>query len=218
MRLLTILLFHSPRCRCTAVSVIALVMLVWGTPALCGQIHEAAKSGDLAKVKTLVKANPALVFSKDSRGYTALHLAAFEGYDDIVVFLLANKANVNARSGSTRSSRPHEVEFEQGHGLALVLVDLTGQTPLHLAAQMGQKDIAQLLLANKADVNAKDSTHSTPLHEAAKSGVKELVELLLANKADINAKDINGHTPLHVTAANDRMNVVELLRQHGGHE
>ena len=34
--------------------------------------------------------------------------------------------------------------------------DEIGMTPLHVAAQNGSKDVAELLLANKADVNDKD--------------------------------------------------------------
>src|SRR5271157_1174368 len=44
--------------------------------------------------------------------------------------------------------------------------DSSDQTPLHLAVEVGRKDIAELLLANKADVNAADSESATPLYLA----------------------------------------------------
>ena len=80
------------------------------------------------------------------------------------------------------------------------------------------KEVAELLLANKAEVDAKDSDGATPLQYAAAGGCKDLVELLLVNKADVNAKAKDGRTPLDVAAAMDHKDVVELLRQHGGHK
>jgi uncharacterized protein len=49
---------------------------------------------------------------------------------------------------------------------------------MHLAAGMGHKDVTELLLANKAEVNAKSDIGWTPLHEAAVFQHKDLVELL----------------------------------------
>jgi len=79
--------------------------------------------------------------------------------------------------------------------------------------------VVDLLLANNADVNAKDNKSGfTPLHFAAGMGHKDLVELLLAHKADVNAKDNNGHTPLAWALHNNHKDVAEVLRRHGGHE
>ena len=85
-----------------------------------------------------------------------------------------------------------------------------GGTPLHYAAWEGHKEVAELLLANGADVNAKTVGGWTPLHQAAwvdvigRGGHKEIVELLIAKGADLNAKDNRlrktpldaGHSPL----------------------
>ena len=98
-----------------------------------------------------------------------------------------------------------------------------GVTPLHEAAFMGYKRMVELLLASKAEVNAKDKQGGTPLHRAATGpgrgrDAAEVAELLLANKADVNAKDNEGYTPLHFAAYSGHKDVAELLRQHGGHE
>ena len=76
------------------------------------------------------------------------------------------------------------------------------------------KNIAALLLALKADVNAKDASDNTPLHKAAQHGHKEVAELLLANKARVNARRGDGKTPLHDAAYGGYKDVAELLLAH----
>lgn len=90
--------------------------------------------------------------------------------------------------------------------------DQFGRTPLHYAAASGHKDIAELLLANKAQVNAKANNGETPLHSAARKGNADVVDLLLDNAADVNAREEGGLTPLHVAVSNKRS--VELLLAH----
>ena len=51
-------------------------------------------------------------------------------------------------------------------GTDIHMRDEEGATPLHLAAEFGRADYAQLLLERGADVNAKDREGATPLHWA----------------------------------------------------
>ena len=95
----------------------------------------------------------------------------------------------------------------------------SGLTALQFAAQYGHKDVAELLLANKAEVEAKSNIGWTPLFYAVRGGHKEMVEMLLANKADVNAQAGNsGWTPLHEARLFRDDDLVDLLRRHGGHE
>lgn len=79
--------------------------------------------------------------------------------------------------------------------------DDDGKTPLHYALTQGQKDVVELLLARKVDVNARDKDGGTPLYYAAKYGNKDVVELLLAKKAEVDAKNNDGETPLYAAAS-----------------
>ena len=91
--------------------------------------------------------------------------------------------------------------------------DEGGQAPpLYWAAHEGHKEIVELLIANGADVNAKDRRGETSLHAAALSPRKEIAELLIAEGADVNAKDQKGKTPLDTAYGQ----TAELLRKHGG--
>ena len=127
-------------------------ILAWSGLAFCGEIHDAAKNGDLEKVRALLKANPDLANSKDDTGETPLHFATGKGSKEIVELLLTNKADVNVK-------------------------DKAGETPLHYAAY-GGKEVAEILLAHKADVNAKDDTGNTPLQLATMMDRKDVADLL----------------------------------------
>ncbi|HEY3857123.1 MAG TPA: ankyrin repeat domain-containing protein [Verrucomicrobiae bacterium] len=170
-----------------------LITLACSHLAFCGEIHDAARDGDLVKVKTLLKDNPDLVFSKDIDGKTPLHWAVMHDRMDAANFLLTQKANVNAK-------------------------EKTGLTPLHWAAMKCFRDMAELLLSKKAEVNSRSIDGRTPLDWAAAQDCKDVAELLLANKAKVNVKTYNGFTPLHTALFFGHTNLVNLLRQHGARE
>jgi hypothetical protein len=177
-------LFH-PQIPCLAI--ITLIALACGTPAFCGEIHDAARKGNLKKVKTLLEKNPELVSSKDSESHTPLHWAVHK--KDVVELLLAHGADVNAKAKN-------------------------GITPLHMAVMVGGKDVVELLLAKGAAVNARDQSDATPLHNAAMAG-KDAVELLLSKGAEVNAKDFFGRTPLQVAFQAANKDVIKLLLDKG---
>ena len=74
--------------------------------------------------------------------------------------------------------------------------DWNDRTPLHWACMKGRGDIVQLLLDNKADVNARNDWRQTPLHRSVWRNNAETISLLVARGADIEAKTNDGETPL----------------------
>lgn len=126
--------------------------------------------------------------TSDGRGEGSLHEAALNGKLEKAKALL--KAN------------PDLVFSHESYA---------SQTPLHLAAEYGHKDVAELLLANKADVEAKAYGGLTPLFNAVLGGHKDLVELLVVNKADVNVNEDAGRTPLHVAAENGYTEIAAFL-------
>ena len=86
---------------------------------------------------------------------------------------------------------------------------------LHQAAAAGDKEQVRKLLAQGADVHAKDEDGRTPLHTAAWYGRKDVVAVLLAQGANINETDGSGQTPLHLAANYGEKSVPELLLAQG---
>lgn len=93
-----------------------------------------------------------------------------------------------------------------------------GFTALHYAAFHGYVEIAKLLLAEGADVNAKTLRGSTALSVAAADGREDVARLLIDNGANINDADSNGSTALYWAQTRGHERIADLLRQHGGLE
>lgn len=113
------------------------------------------------------------------------------------------------------------VALLQAHPELVSSVDKVGNSPLHLAALHNQLEVARLLIANGADVNAMSkrvhwTPGMTPLHAALLSySHKEMVELLISRGADVNAGDDSKRTPLHYAAMSGLMSEAELLLANG---
>jgi ankyrin repeat protein len=173
------------------VVVVALAVCSALSAAPASVVADAARDGDLATVKRLLKdggdVNAAL-----GDGTTALHHAAMRGDADMVGVLLYAGANVRA---TTR---------------------LGGYTPLHLASQRGHEQVIELLVKAGANPNQPTATGTTPLMFAAASGHVAAVKQLVAHKVDLDAKEqANDQTALMFAAAFDRPEVVKVLVEVG---
>jgi len=154
------------RLKITRLVTVLLVALACSVPACivppsCSPILDAARDGDMQKIKKLLDRNPEMASCKDTKdpyGYTPLHLAVKEGHKDVMQLLLANGAEVNAKDNYLNTS-------------------------FSLALKEGRKDMAELLLANAADINVTDMLGRTPLHWAAAKGYKDLTQSLLDKKS-----------------------------------
>ena len=159
------------------------------------------KKGDF-RIKLIFLAMLALAQSAEGimSRWTPLKRASYSGDVGKVHELLAGGTNANG---------------ELDHGL----------TPLHWAATLGHKMVAEMLLAYGADPNMdRTDAHcivvGTPLHCAAYNGHIDVVKLLMANGADINYKSIFGDmimggTALHEAARGGHNEIVELLITEG---
>ena len=94
---------------------------------------------------------------------------------------------------------------------------LHNETHLHFAALMNDSNSARWLIANGADVNAKNKGDATPLHRTTEINATETAALLLKNGADVNAKTNAGWTPLDWAIYNSAHSEMQsLFKRHGG--
>ena len=153
-------------------------------------ILSAARAGDEDAVAAVLSIDSRLTRSVDADGWTPLHLAAHYDHAAVVTTLLANSADVHARSQNTMKNQP-----------------------LHAAAAGRATRAARVLIDAGADVNATQVAGYTPLHAAAHSGNRELVVLLLERGANVDVLTDDGRTPLALAEAAGHEDVAELLRR-----
>ncbi len=171
------------------------LVILCGPFCYAGEIHEAAKSGDIAALKALLDKDPGLLTSKDEIGKTPVHWAVGRGQPEALKLLLdVYKADPNIRNNNNG-------------------------TPLHVAASQAQPECAGILIARGADVNARTQNNSTPLHFAAFKGAKpghiEAAKVLIAAGADVNARTDTGATPLSMAMFRKNSEIIALLKAHG---
>lgn len=154
-------------------------------------IFAAAISGVGDRIVTLLASDRTLAGSYARDGWTPLHLAAFFGHPACAEILLANGADVHARSRNSMQN-----------------------TPLHAATAGRQLDTITVLLAHGADVNARQQGGWTALHSAAQNGDMEIMRVLLAHGADEQARAENNQTPLDLALTRGHQAVVDLLDAH----
>jgi glucan biosynthesis protein C len=107
-------------------------------------------------------------------------------------------------TGIHQASLQGDMETVQQHIAAGVDIDqrdpTSGNSPLTNAATFGRIEVAQVLLRQGADVNARNNEGSTPLHAAAFFCHTEVVEMLLEHGADTSLRNNAGATALDSVA------------------
>lgn len=140
-------------------------------------------------------ADPMKVDTVDARLFAAAHC----GDLDEVRRTLDAGANVHARQGEERNNGRTALHYAAGGG--------------RYAASGRHVEVARLLVARGADVNAAAQGGYAPLHVAAGLGQRDMVEFLLKQGANVNAQDIRG-TPILGAVGNGHDDVVALLLAH----
>jgi hypothetical protein len=76
-------------------------------------------------------------------------------------------------------------------------MDYKGNTPLHVAANVGNKDLVNIFKNEPINPNLKNKEGMTPLHIAALSDEADIFEKLIKMGANPNIKDNRGKTPFY---------------------
>lgn len=149
------------------------------------------------------KADPNRISSKESGNFTALQLSLVRADKDSIKLLLDRKVNLNEKN-------------------------LRGDTALHMAAQFGNKDAYNQLVAAKADLKITNSNNHTPYDlsswkvdiwkACAANDVKSIQEYIQLG-GSLNAHGFYskswGWSPLHVAAFEGNQEATKILLDNG---
>ena len=127
-----------------------------------------------------------IVNCTNSDGFTPLHLAASEGYAQMIGILIKFQAQVDARTNSFR-------------------------TPLHIASLRGNLNVIKELVLNKADINAKDIDGNTPCHFCSEYGHIYCLKFLLTRNPYMFANNNEEKSPIDVAISSEILSVSVLL-------
>ncbi len=176
-------------------------------------LSNAVLSQDISKIMSLLAQNVDLEV-KNLDGETALHIAAREGYSNIVNILLKCGSQVNTQDDS-------------GY-------EPTGYTPLHEAAKFGHVDILNILLEYGADVNLRTvnlrsplylavynnnveiiDVLSKPLFEAVEEGKSDQIQILEDDILSVDLKNDEGMRLIAIAAEKGHVDIVKFLLDNG---
>ena len=91
--------------------------------------------------------------------------------------------------------------------------DTNGNTSLHKAAELNNKEISMILIENGSDIEEKNKDGNTPLHIVSNSNNPELVKFFLNNGASSTQfiKNKDGKIPLNLADDSQNLDVFRII-------
>jgi ankyrin repeat protein len=133
----------------------------------------ASARGDVQSVDALLQSGDVSISSKDTMGRTSLHIACSDGHEELVKFLLEQKADPTAK-------------------------DKLGNTPFNDCVRSKHDKVVAIIKQFDPNVTFKLSENETGvlMCQAAFDGRLEEIKRLIVNGADPNESDYDGRTAM----------------------
>ena len=185
-------------------------------------LHHVARSGDVDKVRELLKHGKYKANECNDNNDTPLHVAALNGEVNVALCLIDEFGCDPNTVGYNGESVLHSACKGGNASLVKTLVSKykadtnarnnQNDTPLHVAALNGEVSVTVALCLIGCNPNAVGYNGESVLHSACKGGNVSLVKTLVSKyKADTNARNNNNDTPLHIAALKGEVSVALCL-------
>lgn len=183
------------------------------------------KSGDLEAVKKSLEDDIQISSTDATTKRSGLHVAACEGHEELVKFLLEQKADPGLKDGKGNTVLNDAVRHRQDATCAVLReafpdqgVVYGGKTAGELmchAAYSGDLNHIQRLLDNGCGTHEADYDGRTALHLSSCEGHVQVVKFLLEKRASVACVDRFGGTPMEDAVRHGHVEVQALLRGSG---
>jgi ankyrin repeat protein len=187
-------------------------------------IHEACGRGDIAAVRALIAADPAVVDADDEYDWRPIFHAALWRHEPVVRLLIDAGADLAAHDGYVL----HYAGEAPNNKAVVALLIQYGALDAHVrpADDLLRQLLAAVFLADTARVRSLLDRHphlavmpdghgDQAIHHAARNGDTEIVRLLIEHGADVNARGARGQTVLYCAGGHGHLDTLELLLGEG---
>ncbi|XP_041435642.1 ankyrin repeat domain-containing protein 17 isoform X6 [Xenopus laevis] len=184
-------------------------------------LMEAAREGHEEMVALLLGQGANINAQTEETQETALTLACCGGFLEVADFLIKAGADIELGCSTPLMEAAQEGHLELVKYLLAAAANVqattaTGDTALTYACENGHTDVADVLLQTGADLEHESEGGRTPLMKAARAGHVCTVQFLISKGANVNRTTLNNdHTVLSLACAGGHLAVVELLLAHG---
>lgn len=188
-------------------------------------IYSAASTNNPRAICILEKSGADVNSVSGHNQGTAIHIASYYGWDDVIDRLVGYGAVADCRDAldetplhkASASGWSSTIQKLIKQGLSIHDKNKFDETPLHSASFSGRsRAIAELMRHGASkEVNSIDKFGDTPLHKASMLGSASAIRRLVGHGATINARDENGETPLHKASTSKSRRAVKALIELG---
>ena len=145
-----------------------------------------------------------------------MKMTTLQGHNNILQLLLDAKAaprdDWNRMRDACIEGRTDEVKALLDAGYRVDTPNMSGRHPLLLATKHGHIDIAEMLIAARADINVIDENNKTPLIHSIQRGNVLFARSLIQAKADASCHDLPvEEMPLMCAAREGDVSVIQML-------